>query len=147
MSLSNLISIDQVLNNEIFQLGSNQEPCVIRFGVSKLFDQDKPNKTIKIISSDEEFQVFLNVDNKKTVNHKIAHQHDGMNHINIKVNVDTRITHTNGTEASIENLVPEQECLLIVRSRRWKMEQDKTGITLKCLAIRLITREMDFEFI
>ena len=58
MSLSNLISIDQVLNNEIFQLGSNQEPCVIRFGVSKLFDQDKPNLTIKIITSDEEFQVF-----------------------------------------------------------------------------------------
>jgi len=146
MSLTNLDHIDQVLNNDVFQLGNEQEPCTIRFGVSKLFDQDKPNKTIKLFISDEEIQVFKNVDTQQIVNHEILHMHDNMNHINVKVNADTRIVHKDGSIASINELVPEQECLVILKPRRWKME-DKTGISLKCLAIRLIPKEMDFDFI
>ena len=147
MSLSKLIFINQVLNNEVFQLGNEQNPCVIRFGPSKLFDQDKANKTIKIITGDEEFKVFKNVDDKEIVNHKIVHQYDDMEHINVKVNSDTKMTHMSGGTASIEDLTPEQECMLIVKARKWKMEPDKTGFSLKCLAIRLVTREMNFEFI
>jgi hypothetical protein len=128
------------------QIGTNDEPCEILFGLHDI-DEGETYRGIKIIPSQIDLQMFKLFDEKNEVLQDMVKEHDDIEHVKVKVNIKTvRILNADKTMATMDDVTNERLCKIIVRPRRWKMGEQQ-GVTMRVHTILLLEDDMAIEFL
>ena len=129
-----------------FQLGTNEDPCEVQFGLHDI-DEGATWRGITIIPSEADIELFKLFNEQHEVMQDIVKDHDDIPTIKVKVNLKTtKVVNANKTIASFKDVCNERRCKIIVSTRHWKMNEQR-GICLRALAIQLIdddAEEMEF---
>ena len=138
-----LNSDSQLTVYKFLQLGSNDEPCRVRFGLSDKFDADKKWRALKIIPSDADMNILKAFDESHPELSNFVHNlDDGQEFVKVVVSKDTKVI----DGCTIADLHADQMCLLIVRPWKWNYKGE-TGFQLRVGKAKVIddTGEIDFE--
>jgi hypothetical protein len=138
-----LNSDSQLTVYKFLQLGSNEEPCRVRFGLSDKFDADKTWRALKIIPSDADMKILKEFDESHPELSNFVHNlDDGQEFVKVVVSKDIKVI----DGCTIADLHADQMCLLIVRPWKWSYKGE-TGFQLRVAKAKIIddTDEIDFE--
>ena len=141
MSVKILTNVEQLaVQNSVFQLGTDQQPCTILYGTSGL-DKGKRYRAIKIIPPEgESFDVL-----KASKLVKVSARGDKM--VAVKVSdQDTSFDKCSG----VCDLSHGVLCKLILRTYHYEFK-GKKGISLQCCAVSVIgkkkTEKVSYTFL
>jgi hypothetical protein len=148
--VASLTKTSQLLQkNRFIQIGSDDAPCRVLFGLSNI-DQDKRYRSIQVIPSEQQLDVFKNFDYDNMNLLNIVKEFKETSYIRVKLdseNVKVKYIDGSISSGSIDDIRRGQECKLIVKPIQWEMN-DKTGISLRAFVIQLISpsdiEEFDF---
>ena len=131
MPVNTLDTIDQLKSNKPIKLGTSDEPCCIKFGLSKI-DEDKPWRAISIIPNADDLKVLLAFDAANADLNDIVFETDDGDRC-IKVKVHKRFTKvfndTNVRSDLISVIDRDVNVRVVVKPSRWKWDGQE-GIKL-----------------
>lgn len=138
--VSLLTSSEQLTSKKPIQLGNEDNGyCTVVFGLND-FDKGKTNRTLKVAVNDTELAVLKSFDNTHDDLQDIIKTHDDESMIAVKVNTKTTKIHG---KYKLTDLTTDMQCCLIVKPHSWNMN-GQHGISLKCVAIKVIEEEYEF---
>jgi hypothetical protein len=128
------------------QIGSNDDPCEVLFGLHDI-DEGETYRGIKIIPSQADLQLFKEFDEKQGDLQDLVKEHDDVEHVKVKVNINTvKVVNADKSVGSMDDVTNERQCKIIVCPRPWKMGEQQ-GVSMRVHSIQLIAEDMAIEFL